>query len=360
MNKINFYIIDDNKTYADKLSNYIFNQYSNSFIIKTYYSENKINDLLKKNQIKKEDIIVVDKKIYNRLKKNNKFNFIIISKEPINSEINKFLPGSIIINQIIKKYKNSEFISANIEFKNISKEALTIGFYSPIGGIGVTSLALLSSIISSEKDLKTLFISFEMNTSLNMILKKDSNLNMSKFFYYLLSDKSTLIEKFNNNNFSKYNDLYYIFPFESILDYNDISEKNILTFIELIKENTDFDRIIIDIPSTIDNKILGIFRKVNKFIFVSGRKPSDYYKVMNFKKEYDILENKNIVNNNSILVLNKYRKNEFLDEKDLNPFNLDIIKIPWFNDFLKYDNGNYIFNIKNELRYALELVVDRL
>ncbi len=359
MAKIRFFIMDENKNYIKKLANYIFIEFSSKFVIETYSSINAILELFSNNEYSKDDIYLIDKKLYFKIKDHIKFKPIIISENPIDDEIDKFISGKKIIEKIYKIYNERDEISNILDiYENTSK---LIGFYSPIGGIGVSTLSLLSSIILSDKNIETLFISFETNTSLDMVFKPDKTITLSNYFYYLLSDKELLIEKLRKENLLKYKNVYYINPFESVIDYMEITENEVNSFLSVLKDYTSFKRIIIDIPSSIDRKSLEILNEVDELVIVGGRKIDDYYKMNNFKLEVERLEISNLINiNTSFLLINKYKEDSNFNEIKFNPFRLAMFKVPFYNNIIVKNNEGFDYNIDDYFKNAMKLFVDKL
>jgi Trk K+ transport system NAD-binding subunit len=361
MVRIKFIIMDENSRYVKKLANYIFVNYSHKFIIETYSSIDKIFDYINNNEYSDQDIYLMDKLVFLKLENVLKFNPIILSDNPNNNEIDKYISGKEIINKILDVYIERENIVNEIEFSNNDKKI--IGFYSPIGGIGVTTLSFICSILYGKKDIETLFISFETNTFLDMIIDKKKNNTLSEYFYYLLTDKELLIEKLKKENLSKYKNTYYIYPFESVLDYDEITANEINLFLTILKKNTNFKRIIIDIPSVMDKKNFEILKEVDGVVLVNGRKPYDYYKTNNFKNDIDRLGKSDFINNkNSLLVINKYKSNSSsnFDDVDLNPFNLSMIKVPWYRSLLEKNNDRYNYNISGDFKSAMDIIIDKM
>lgn len=358
MVKIKLIIMDEDKMYLEKLANYIFINYSDKFIIKIYSSIDKIKFFLSHNEFSNQDIYLMDSNLVFKLGDILKFKPIIFSSNPSSNEINKYISGKEIINKVIEIYAKREIVNEILEFNNKTK---LIGFYSPIGGIGVTTLSLVTSILLGEKENDILFISFETNTSLNMILDEDKDNTLSKYFYYLLTNKDLLIEKLKKENLSKYKNIYYIYPFESILDYDEITKDEVNTFLSVLKENTNFKKIIIDIPSIIDKKNFEIIKEVDEIIMLTGRKPYDYYKMNNFKKEIDRLGSNNLISDdNGLMIINKYKEDNEYSDDELNPFNLALIKVHWCRDLLEKNNGKFDYNISGDFKSAISIIVDKI
>jgi len=359
MVKIRFIIMDEDKNYIKKLANYMFIEFSNKFIVETYSSVDSVLEFFLKNEYLEEDIYLMDKNLYLKIKNNIKFEPIIISENPDKDEIGKFISGKKIIEKIYKIYNEKDEISNTLDIhENTSK---LIGFYSPIGGIGVTTMSFLSSMLLGDRNIETLFISFETNTFLDMVLESDTNSSLSKYFYYLLSDKELLIEKLRKENLLKYNNIYYISTFDSVIDYMEITEDEINLFISVLKDYTSFKRIIIDIPSSLDKKSLEILNGIDELVIIGGRKPYDYYKMNNFKLDVERLKLNNIINSdNSFLILNKYKTDDNFNEEELNPFGLSMFKVPFYSNLLVKNGNKFDYNINRDFKSAMDLFVGKL
>lgn len=353
LGNIKIVVIDRDDDYLKPLANYLVTHLSHQFIVKAYSELEAIKNQLMSLETENNVLVIIDEKIYERVHPSLLIEPLILSSGHKNGRIHKYISGKEMIHIIKEKLKD---IEDYIPFTKKQETVLGLGFYSPIGGVGVSSLALIASILLSQKNVPTLFISLDHTSGLDFLLEKESNNSLSKYFYYYLSEPNLLVEKLKSN-IKTYKGLSYISSFESIIDYEEVSEEDLVGFFKLIKKELNYQRIIIDLPSFLNQKNIGIMKQLDGLILVSQGRLSDHYKLKHLKEDLRTYDLKDLIcQDNSILLINQVKESNVLYKKGGNPFEIEEREIP-FSDTL-VNEEDLVYKVPSQFKYVLETVLE--
>jgi len=299
----------------------------------------------------KNCLLIIDESLRQQLPNDLLIKPLILSSKPMAGEVHKYSSGKNILHKITEQLKA---IDQYTPLKENLQSFLSIGFYSPIGGVGVSNLSLISSILLSRKNISTLFISLDINSGLELILEKDANNSLSKYFYYYLSEPNLLVQKLKKN-IQTYKGLAYISSFDSIIDYEEVTGEHLIGFFKLIKKELDYERIIIDFPSFLSQKNISLMKYMQRFILVSQGRPTDHYKLEHLKNDLEKYEVEHLFNeNNSVLLINQVRDMNLMNTKEENPFGLSEKAIPYSDDLMIKEASDVSYKISSQFKYVLE------
>jgi len=331
--------------------NYLVKCLTHRYIIKAYSDLSVIKTQLSHIREEENNLIVIDERLKPQLPSSLLIDPLVLTSKPKIEGIHKFSSGKNILHKITEKLKvidNYKPLTENLH------SFLSIGFYSPIGGVGVSNLSLISSILLSQKDISTLFISLDINSGLELILEKDPNNSLSKYFYYYLSEPNLLIKKLKNN-IKNYKGLAYISSFDSIIDYEEVTGENLVGFFKLIKNELNYDRIIFDFPSHLSQKNISLMHYMNRFVLVSQGRESDDYKFKHLKKDLVKYDATDLIHKkNSVLLINQIRDRNLMNKPFENPFGLEEKSIPYSDDLIIKEDSDISYKISSQFKYVLE------
>ncbi|MGM0378883.1 MAG: hypothetical protein ACQEQE_04000 [Bacillota bacterium] len=349
MSKIILNICDPDEYYVKSLSDYIFNNFKNKFIIRQYYSKEKLNEYLK-NKTFRNNIFLIHESYLDLTKE---LDCLILSEKVSNEKIYKYSSGEKIVEYILDKVKK-EYPYLYISDFNTK----VIGIYSPIGGIGNTTFSLN---LSKKFSQKTLFISLKQLPTLDIFLNQ--NKTLSDAFYYLLSDKDMFLEKLKTYKLFNYEkDFYYLKPFESILDSKYIKINKFEKFLYYIKEHSSIKKIVLSLPKEISENNLKYFELIDEFIFLASNEFLSIKKMNQFYSQMEKLNKEQLINQNeNIIVFNKY--NSLIGEKyedKLKKYSLDTFKLPIIKKFIKEYNDKFFLNTDSEYNRNIKKIIKKI
>lgn len=305
MKKIDLIIIDENQRYLEKLSNYLLSHKKYLFTIKSFSyvpDENQINVF--KN---KRAILLVDEESIHKQPKLKTCSPHILTHTRKTKGIYKFDSGKNIIAQILK-----EEPTLKVSFRKHSKQGKCqkISIFSPIGGAGTTTISYTFAKILSEKGHKVLHLSLD-NIDRYYEMKHQEN-NLSHYFYYYLTNPDSLTSEVDLyiENKEKH---YYIAPFKSLLDYEEISEEDFNGFIDKLLKHLDIEYLVLDLPWDRHQKTIGILSKSDYRFLITLDHQNAFDKVKAFKNDLKHLKYENIFEKeSSVLIVNQVLKEETL------------------------------------------------
>jgi len=356
LGSIKIIIIDVDTEYLNPLLNYLVKYLPHQYIVKAYSDLKVIKmqlDLMKQDE---NTLIIVDEDLKHQIPSSFSVEPLVLTSNPRGNGIHKYSSGKNILHKIQEKLK---VIDQYTPLTENLQSFLSIGFYSPIGGVGVSNLSLISSILLSQKKFSALFISLDINSGLELILEKDANNSLSKYFYYYLSEPNLLIEKLKTN-IKSYKGLAYISSFDSVIDYEDITEEHLVGFFKLIKNELDYDRVIIDFPSLLSQKNIALMKHMNHFVLVSQGRQSDFYKLTHLKNDLIKYDAKNLFHEkNAVLLVNQIRDMNLMNQGDKNPFGLEEKCIPYSEDLIIKEDSDISYKISSQFKCVLETAFEK-
>jgi len=184
-----------------------------------------------------------------------------------------------------------------------------IGFYSPAGGVGKSTLASVMALKLSEMQKKVILVDLSLfssldvmfrisavNKGLNRITSLFDNKGSSEEFKTEIREKGIVrIEKFNNLE---------VIPAASPIKMDKLSGESVEQLITELKEQ-HYDYIIIDTSSDLSERNIKVFEMVDQLNLVINQDISTIWRVNQLK---DIFNSLYIENHKLNIVLNRFRK----------------------------------------------------
>lgn len=291
MEKRNMIIVDSDERYIKNLMNYINKNYSNIFNTTCFTDYLYMEEYIKKQ--KKTDIILISLELFKDNISKLKDRFVIILTESLSeydghSCIKKYQSAEKICRDIIKKYE--------VDRKDIedNKDTNVITFYSPIGGIGTSTLAISTAYFIGQMGKKVLYVNLENIQSTEIFLNnfQKSKYNLSDLIISI-KNRSNNFSEILNSSINKYSDLefYYFGVTDSILDIEELTYEDIKDLVENIQKVNLFDFVVFDLPSTLDTKYYSLFQKSNNVFVSIGQDKRSNYKIDTLLTQLDNTEN---------------------------------------------------------------------
>ena len=319
MKKLSLVIADRDEEYLKALSNYLSNNHFKEFVITAISDELYLKEFL--NTIQGVDILLIGKDFYNNNMSNKFISKIIILGEDKLKESSEYIYKYQIASNIYKKIKNS-YIELNPSYESYddSKDKISkvTTVYSPIGGIGKTSVAISIALKLSEKSRNVLYINFEDISSVETFLECSNRNSMSEMLYLAKDRNKLLRDKILNNILTDSLGICYFSPVNSVLDLENLNRDDIIFFINEIKKLNKFDNIIIDLGSKFNSIYAGILNESDNVIVLMGSDLISKVKMENFLKQQESIDK-------YIFVLNKYKKQNIIIPESLSKYNKSIL-----------------------------------
>lgn len=178
--------------------------------------------------------------------------------------INKYQRISRIYNSILELY--SEICTASgILFGN--NDVKTIAVYSPVGGSGKTTIALVVAARLARQGRRTFYINLEDIPSEGFYLTQSDDKGISEIAASLGS-RTNLTMKIQSLLKTKEDNLFYMNHFESPNDLYEITNDEISELIAAFAGSGLFDAVVIDMGVSINPKNIAIFESAEKIMLI--------------------------------------------------------------------------------------------
>ena len=269
MAKKNILITDSDVNYLENFERFLRHNHSDKFIINTASSTDGVRAFID-NSDRKVDILLISPDTYAERLKNYASVVIILSNGviPIQLEkypvIKKYQSGDAIVHAIMRAYaeaKPNEF-----DISQISGECEITGVFSPVGGSGKTTIAMLLATHLAANN-KVLFFSMEQFQYTEHFFSGSSRYNLSDFLYFVHKGDSDLLANLNKMLITDVNiNVNFLNSPMCFVDLNKIEKEKWNAFMKALVLVGMFTKVVIDMPSHLDDQVLEVLSACNKVI----------------------------------------------------------------------------------------------
>ena len=266
MSLIKLIIMDDDDEYSFNLCSFLTHNYSDSLFVNYCSNSCKIEEWIEKHN---PDIILTCEKNYYDIRKKFDKTIILLSRgaNPTHlkdiptiykySNINK-LAGIIIDN----------FINSGNIIKSIKeKTAKIVSVYSASGSVGKTTVARILSSTCSLIGLKVFYLNLEQFQFTNLNFSSNNDYSLSDILYYVREKDKNLSTKLipmrcqdNSSN------VFFFMSPNNPFEINDILPEDIEFLLKTLQK--EYDLIVIDLDSHINNTILEVFNISDEILYI--------------------------------------------------------------------------------------------
>ena len=194
-------------------------------------------------------------------------------------KVKKYQRISRVYNKILEYY--SEFCPS----RGIDSEGKTniYAFYSPVGGVGKTTIALATAARLASMGKKVLYVNLEDIPSDGFYLPQDGEHGLS-LLATQLGENVNFGMKVQSLLQNKSENFFYVNHFDSPNDSYDLTEDEAKMLLEQLATTSLFNCIVVDLGIGLDKKILSVFDIVDKVVIVEKH---DNVSIQKLKTFYD-------------------------------------------------------------------------
>lgn len=305
MKELCLVLYDQDFYYVEEFIKFFNMNYRNFFKVIGITSKSKLENLIYSGRT--IDILLVNEELQKDIFEINMIKMVItLCENHKNNDIDrkkicKYQNGHAICSCIKKIYST---INQSMDF-NKSESMKILTFFSAVGGTGKTTLTLLFANRLTKVGKKVLLINLEQISSLDIYLDTSDKVNTIADLFYRASEGieinkqvlDKIIKKDVNTN------IYYINPVNSTLDIDDSTANNLIYLLDCINNECDFDYLIIDSGSRLDNTLKRLGEYSDKLIGII--EPSNISIIKTEKLLDEFVNDTNI-----ILIVNKFNLNK--------------------------------------------------
>lgn len=313
MAKINIVMGDTDELYLNSIVNYVI-EHTNTFEVQSFTIKESLLRYIG-NKANKVDIIAVSEDMADEsILKSSIPAKVLLSDGFSHSDIdgydivNKYQKAEGFINQILMIYAEKTGRMDAVVTGN--KSTVVVGFYSPVGGSGKTTLSLAASAALAKKGKRVIYLNFEKISSTAGLLERVPAGSMSDVY---LTKKTkganvglkimTVKQQYPIAGFNCIN------PSESSLELNELSPDEIAGLIKDFDSLGEFDYVIIDFDGEFSNEKITELAACDKIIAPFVPEQTSVAKMSAFLNEISIHEELAELRNKLAVIVNKFLPN---------------------------------------------------
>lgn len=354
MGVINLIIADENQNYVMGLEKYLYEEYGQAFETICFTQEKLLLEHL--NTRGSADILLISPSILsNSLDITNTKSLILLTEEAndnIENSIYKFQRADKIAKLLLEAYDRDSNNSVQILKSNTRCKLISV--YSPSGAAGKSTIAFNLARQYSMQGKKVLLISLEVYTALPIFNQNESIRGLLYLLYLIKSKLPNLSLKLNSIVSSDYNTgIHFIEREKNVLEYKDLNIDDIEILADFLRQQSDFDAVILDLDSSINNVILGAFKHCDSLVNIFCADSSSSSKQEDFKRHICKISSLIGTDLNTKLI-NVRNKVEKIDEyEDKNVLEIPLIKGNYSNQGLYFPEMTYFKQLHDAVENCL-------
>ncbi len=202
-------------------------------------------------------------------------------------KVRKYQRISRIYQQVIELYAEIAGETGSVLGQ---KSVSLITFYSPVGGSGKTTAALVTATKLARKGLNTLYVNFEEIASEDCYLPQTGDKGMSEVAASLGSGVNFKM-KIQSLLQTKMENLVYINHFDSPNDVEELSGEEMTELLDQMSKTGIFDYIVVDMGVALNQKLLSVFEISQKIVLVERPGSIGAKKMERFLSQAHIINN---------------------------------------------------------------------
>lgn len=306
-------IVDKDKEYINRL-NMALNEFE-ELSLSVYTEEENFDKIFSSTDF---NIVIFNPEIYNKKYKLNKSTMYILLVDDftkISNDISEY--------NMIRKYQRASQIYRDLlDCYSIqcadsgevwNKDKMNIfSVYSPIGGVGKTTIAIVLAEKIAKLGLRTLYINLEDFSSESVYLQQEKGKGISDLFT-ALEGKQNILLKVKSLVHQNNAGVFYFNHFESPNDLYDLTEDELEELLIHLEKTRYFDTVIIDMNSNITKLNIKVLEMSQKIILVDKANSLEEVKMQKFIEQTHIM---NSYGNKMLRIMNFYsgKESEYISD----------------------------------------------
>lgn len=182
----------------------------------------------------------------------------------------KYQRVSKLYKEVIKAYADKAGYMAAFDYSQNTK---IVAVYSPIGGSGKTTLALAIASKYAVQGENVLYMNTEQLDSSSCLESHERDSDDVTVLLEAVAEKSNFELKLKGIIKKGLNGISFIEGFERFVDYNTVTKTEFVEIIEKIRRNGEFDVVVIDMGTAMDEINQTVFEQSDGIVLVD--KPGD-------------------------------------------------------------------------------------
>lgn len=218
--------------------------------------------------------------------------------------VNKYQKAEKFINDILMIYADK---TGRVEAVTTGDKATKlIGFYSPVGGCGKTTLAVAAAYALAAQGRRVFYLNAEKINSTSTVLNNAGSGSMSDLYLTVKTKGANIGLRIIAN---KYTDTHlnisYINPAESSLEINELTTNEFLKLLNEFEQLGEFDVVIIDFDDEFSKEKISVLSVMDKIFVPFTTEYTSMSKIGLYMKELGMYDELKDILDKTVLILNK-------------------------------------------------------
>ncbi|MBN4056577.1 MAG: hypothetical protein COA82_12010 [Alkaliphilus sp.] len=314
MDSKTIYFVDENQEYLKAIERCLVNN-CKEWDVTLINNIRRLHEILLSNKNKVNLLLISEKMYIDDLKELDIHKIAILSEDEINTR------GKTVGMEkplVVYKYQTCEKLQAEIiallteesvkrEFNEIENNTKIIAVYSPIGGVGKTTIAVMLSILAAYQEKRVMYLNLENVPSTRNYFESQNGENLSKIIYYLSKKKDIVQDKIAKvQQLDLKHNVYFFAPADNVDDLSTMSISEYSILLESICKVGKYDYLFIDFSSESGSKMKEMLNLCDKILLVVSSGGSSVEKIRIYENEIVNSQVASSLMEKTSIIFNKY------------------------------------------------------
>ena len=307
MAKINIVIADSDELYLNHLTNYLI-EHMNTFEVCSFTTKESLIKYVGDKTNKIDIIAFTEDLMDGTISMANAPAKILLSDGSYTDlefeSVNKFQKAEKFINDILMIYAEK---TGRVESVSLGdKDTKIVGFYSPVGGCGKTTLAVATAYALGCQGKRVFYLNAEKINSTYAVLNEGNTGSISDLYLTVKTKGANIGLRIIANKFTDVNtNISYINPAESSLEINELTLEEYKKMLKEFDQLGEFDVVIVDFDTEFNGDKIELLNCMDRIIVPFTSDSLSLAKTGLFIKELGMYDELSEIYGKSIFVLNK-------------------------------------------------------
>jgi cellulose biosynthesis protein BcsQ len=390
MTRIELLIADDDQDYVHCLVDYIMFEHAAKFTVTSFTEVAAFLRFLEEG-IKPPDVLLVGfpmAQLVEKVPPEKRGLVLVLSGERqaegagtdgegfggLGPQIYKYQYGEKIIGEVLRFLAEETSASAAREysFRHERRATKVIGFFSPVGGVGKTTLAVGASIQTAWEGKSCFYLNLENMASTPLYFTGEQEENLSGVLYYLKNKAPNLSLQLEKAKcIDPVTKIAYYQPPDSIIDFKEDISAELKALLQELRAGGQYERIMVDLSAEVNKNNLTVLRACDRIVLLAEQNMTSLLKLRKMYRELQLLTSREgwDITEKMLVVLNKYKYPDD-EEKEAELHETEeecrvrgkgvLLKIPLVYDLTIFQEGRYRLDLNSDFGKALYEVLQVL
>lgn len=308
--KIRVAILDSDKSYLERITKVFNIKYADNLQIYSFTDEKTALLELGNNKIKvflAAEQFDIDR---NEMPQNCGFAYLVENQDIYSIKgqpaICKFQKIDLIYKQMLSIYSDLATNISGMKFAN--KTCEMIGFTSPAGGVGTSTVAAAFATYCARIGKRVIYLNFEMFGSSDTFFNAEGQYDMSDIIYALKTRKSNVAIKIESCVKKDPSGVCFFSQPKTVLDYMEMSVEEMLGLLNELQISGQYDVIVVDMDFMVGREARKIWEQMDSIVMVSDGSVNANMKLFRAYGTLQIIEEgmEETITNRLVMVYNKF------------------------------------------------------